>query len=78
MFPGGGGDKIKDIKERVEKVLGPDKGWSNLVNARKNNAARESTTAIVKKYKQLVGTLKRARVDKMIMSGILPAMGSRF
>ena len=34
-------------------------------------------SAIFKKYRQLVRTLKHIRVEQIILSGILPVMGSR-
>ena len=42
-----------------------------------NNVEREGTTAIVRKYRQLVRTLKQTRVEQVILSGILPVMGRR-
>ena len=41
-------------------VLG--KGGSILVNVGTNNIEREGTTAIIRKYRQLVRTLKQTRV----------------
>ena len=38
---------------------------------------REDTTAIVRKYRQLDRTLKQTWVEQVILSGILPVMGSR-
>ena len=35
---------------------------------------REGTTAIVKKYMQLVRTLKQTRVEQIILSGVLPVI----
>ena len=35
------------------------------------------TTAIVRKYRQLVRTLKQTRVEQVILSEILPVMGRR-
>ena len=69
--------KTDDITERVEKVLGPGKGGSILLHVGTNNAEREGTTAIVKKYRQLVRTVKHARVEQIILTEILPLMGSR-
>ena len=50
-FPG---TKIDDITERVEKVMGLDKGRSILVYVGTNNTEREGTTATVQKHRQLV------------------------
>ena len=38
---------------------------------------REGTTAIVRKYRNLVRTLKQTRVEQVILSGILPVIGRR-
>ena len=37
----------------------------------------QGTTAIIRKYRQLVRTLKQTRVEQVILSGILPVMGRR-
>ena len=42
-----------------------------------NNADREGTTTIVQKYRGLVETLKKTRVEQSILSGILPVMKGR-
>ena len=55
------GAKIEAITERVENIVGLGKG----------------TTAIVKKYRNLVRTLKQARVEQVILSGILPVIERR-
>ena len=73
-FPGA---KIDAITEKVEKSLGPDKGGYILVHVGTSNAEREGTTAIVRKYWQLVRMLKQTRVEQVILSGILPVMGSK-
>ena len=38
---------------------------------------REGTTRIVQRYRQLVGKLKKTRVEQIILSGILPVIGGR-
>ena len=48
--------KIEAITERVDKIVGPGKGGSILVYVGTNNAEREGTTALVRKYGQLVRT----------------------
>ena len=48
-----------------------------LVHIGTNNIERECTTAIVRKYRQLVRTLKQMRVEQVILSGILPVIGRR-
>ena len=71
------GAKIEAIKERVKNIVGSGKGGSVLVHVGTNNVEREGTTAIVRKYRQLVRTLKQTRVEQVILSGILPVMGRR-
>ena len=71
------GAKIEAITERVENIVGSGKGRSVLVNVGTNNIEREGTTAIVRKYRQLVRTLKQTRVEQVILSGILPVIGRR-
>ena len=55
----------------------PGKGGSILVHVGINNAEREGTTAIVRKYRQLVRRAKQTRVEQIILSLIPPVMGSR-
>ena len=64
------GAKIEVITEMVENIVG-------LGNIGKNNVEREGTTAIVRKYRKLVRTLKQTRVEQVILSGILPVIGRR-
>ena len=71
------GAKIEAITERVKNIVGSGKGGSVLVHVGTNNVAREGTTAIIRKYRQLVRTLKQTRVEQVILSGILPVMGRR-
>ena len=54
-----------------------DKGDSILIHVGTNNTEREGTTAIVRKYRQLVRRAKQIQVEQIILSGILPVMGSR-
>ena len=42
-----------------------------------NNADRDGTTRIVKRYRELVETLKKTRVEQIILSGILPVVRGR-
>ena len=72
------GAKIEAIIERVKNIVGSGKGGSVLVHVGTNNVEREGTTAIVKKYRQLVRTLKQTRVEQVILSGILPVMGHKY
>ena len=69
------GAKIEAITERVKNIVGSGKGGSVLVHVGTNNVEREGTTAIVRKYRQLVRTLKQTRVEQVILSGILSVMG---
>ena len=71
------GAKIEAITERVENIVGSDKGGSVLVHVGTNNVEREGTTAIVRKYRKFVRTLKQTRVEQVILSGILPVIGRR-
>ena len=71
------GARIEHVTERVENTLGHGQGGSILVHVGTNNADREGTTRIVQRYRQLVGKLKKTRVEQIILSGILPVMGGR-
>ena len=71
------GSKIEAITERVENIVGSGKGGSVLVHVGTNNVEREGTTAIVRKYWNLVRTLKQTWVEQVILSGILPVIGRR-
>ena len=65
------------MTERVENVLGHGQGGSIVVHVGTNNADRDGTTRIVRKYRQLVETLKKIRVEQIILSGILPVIRGR-
>ena len=69
------GAKIEAITERVENIVGSGKGGSVLVHVRTNNVERKGTTAIVRKYRNLVRTLKQTQVEQVILSGILSVIG---
>ena len=71
------GARIEHVTERVENVLGHGQGGSILVHVGTNNADRDGTTRIVKRYRELVKTLKKTRVEQIILSGILPVMRGR-
>ena len=66
-FPG---TKIEAITERVEKLWA---GQGGSIFYTEN----EGTTAIVRKYRQLVRRAKQTQVEQIILSGILTVMGSR-
>ena len=71
------GAKIEVITERIENIVGSDKGGSVLVHVGTNNVESEGTAAIVRKYRKLVRTLKQTRVEQVILSAILPVIGRR-
>ena len=48
----------------VEHIVGLGKGGTVLVHVGTNNVEREGTTAIVRKYRNLVRTLKQTRVGR--------------
>ena len=60
------GAKIEAITERVENIMGSGKGGSVLDHVVTNNVEREGTTAIVRKYNNLVITLKQTRAEQVI------------
>ena len=57
--------------------MGRENGLTLLVHIGTNNADKEGTTAIVKKYRNLLKKTKEARVGQVILSGILPVIGTR-
>ena len=72
------GAKIKVMTEREENILGSGKGGSVSVHVGTNNVERKGTTAIVKKYRKLVRTLRQTRFEQVVLSGIfLPVIGRR-
>ncbi|KAK2165730.1 hypothetical protein NP493_1353g00005 [Ridgeia piscesae] len=71
------GARIEHVTERVENVLGHGQGGSILVHVGTNNADRDGTTRIVKRYRVLVETLKKTRVEQIILSEILPVTRGR-
>ena len=70
-------DVAEAITERVKNNVGSGKGGSVLVHVGINNVQREGTTAIVRKCRNLVRTLKQTRVEQVTMSGILLVIGRR-
>ena len=71
------GARIEHVTERVQNTLGHGQGGSILGHVGRNNADRERTTRLVQIYRQLVGKLKKTRVEHFILTGILPVMGGR-
>ena len=68
------GAKIEHVTERVENVLRHGQGGSILVHIGTNNVDRDGTTRIVQRYRELAETLKKTRVEQIILSGILSVM----
>ena len=71
------GARIEHVTERVEQIMGRGYGGSILVHVGTNNTDKEGTTAIVDKYRKLLKKMKEARVEQIILSGILPVFGNR-
>ena len=71
------GATIEHVTERIKNILGHGQGGYILVHVGTNNADRNGTTRIVQIYRQLVGKLKKTRVEQIILSGILPVMMGR-
>ena len=57
--------------------MGRGKGGTTLVHIGTNNADKEGTTAIVDKYRTLLKKTKEARVEQIILSGIIPVFDNR-
>ena len=57
--------------------MGRGNGGTILVHIGTNNADKEGTTAIVRKYSNLLKKTKDTRVGQIILSGILPVFGTR-
>ena len=70
-------DVAEAITERVKNTVGSGKGGSVLVHVGIDNVQGEGTTAIVRKCRNLVRTLKQTRVEQVTLSGILPVIGRR-
>ena len=64
------GARIEHVTERVQWIMGIGNGGTLLVHIGTNNAAKEGTTAIVEKYRDLLKKTKQARVGQIILSGI--------
>ena len=71
------GARIEHVTKRVQRIMGRGNGGTILVHIGTNNADKEGTTAIVKKYRYLLKKTKEARVGQIILSGILPVFGAR-
>ena len=61
------GARIEHVTERVEN----GQGGSILVHVGTNNADRDGTTRIVQRYREWLETIKKTRVEHIMLSGIL-------
>ena len=68
------GARIEHVTERVQTIVGRGNGGTLLVHIRTNNTDKEGTTAIVKKYRNLLKKTKKARVGQIFLSGILTSV----
>ena len=71
------GVRIEHVTEIIQRIMGRGKGGTILVNIGTNNTDKEGTTAIVKKYRNLLKKTKEAKVGQIILSGIQPVFGTR-
>ena len=71
------GAKIEHVTERVQRIMGRGNGGTLLVHIGTNNTDKEGTTAIVKKYRNLLRKTKEAMVGQIILPWILPVFGTR-
>ena len=55
--------KIEATTERAGNIICSGKGGSILIHVGSNNAKREGTSVIVRKYRHLIGTLKQTRMN---------------
>ena len=55
------GARIEHVTERIQRIMGRGNGGTLLVHIGTNNAGKEGTTAIVKKYRNLLMKTKEAR-----------------
>ena len=73
-FPGA---RIEHVAERVQRIMGRGHGGTILVHIGTNNADKERTATIVKKYRNLLKKTREARVGQIISSRIFPVFGNR-
>ena len=57
--------------------MGRGNGGTILVHIGTNNTDNEGTSAVLKKYRDLLKETKEARVGQIILSGILPVFRTR-
>ncbi len=72
MFTG----SIEHVTERVENIMGRGTGGTILVHIGTNNADKEGRQ-LLDKYRKLMKKTKEARVEQIILSGILPVFGNK-
>ena len=72
MFTGARIEHVTESREDHEKRKGRDHTGTH-----RNNADKEDTTATVDKYRKLLKKTKEARVEQIILSGILPVFCNR-
>ena len=61
------GARFEHVTERVHRIMGHGNGGTLLVHIGVNNTDKEGTTAIVKKYRNLLNKMKEARVGQIIL-----------
>ena len=63
------GARIEHVTVRVQRIMGCGNGGTLLVHIGTNNTDKEGTTAIVKKYRNLLKKTKEARLDRLSYQG---------
>ena len=64
-------------QKKIGHVMGKGHGGSIIVHVGTNHAEKEGTTPIIGKYRKRVCTLNEIRAGQILLSSILPIMGSR-
>ena len=68
--------KIERVKTTVRKMVVENKLGPIIVHVGMRNITKDGTVGIISKFRELLGNLKKAKVGHILISGILPAMGS--
>ena len=63
------GARIEHVTEIVQRIMGRGNGGTLLVHIGTNNTDKEGTTAIVKKYRNLLKKTKETRLDRLSYQG---------
>ena len=71
------GVKIEDVADNAGQIMSGNTGGAVLVHVGANNAEKEGTSAVVGQCRNMVSTLKEARIGQIVLLGILPVMGGR-